>query len=340
MTAGASDTLAGRKTPPLCCRAALTSIAAMFRCAWLSIGKRLENFPKTIMSETLRNCAAPAKLNLFLHVTGRRDDGYHMLQTVFQLVDYGDMLHFTSRNDGAVRRLTQIADVPEEADLTVRAARMLQEEIQRRTGKHAPGTDIEIEKRLPLGGGLGGGSSDAATTLIALNHLWGAGLRRDELMALGLRLGADVPFFVFGRNAFAEGVGEVLTPVETPGGWYVVLEPGISVPTAAIFRDEQLTRNSEPVKMSDFSRAVADKGSFGKNDLQFVAERLFPPVADAVKWLSRYAAARMTGSGACVFARFANEEAADEALKDMPLQWKGWKAKAIRVHPLSALLSA
>lgn len=290
--------------------------------------------------ESLRNCPAPAKLNLFLHVTGRRADGYHTLQSVFQLIDRADMLHFTLRADGIVRRVTPVADVPEDADLTVRAARLLQAEMLARTGRAAPGADIEIEKKLPMGGGLGGGSSDAATTLIALNHLWRAGLARADLMALGLRLGADVPFFVFGRNAFAEGVGEILAPVDTPDGWYVVVEPGISVPTAEIYRDEQLTRNSKPVRMSDFSRDIADSGVFGKNDLQFVAERLFPPVADAVKWLGRYAEARMTGSGACVFARFEKEEEADGVLNDLPVRWKGWKARAMKQHPLGWLLKA
>lgn len=292
------------------------------------------------MPESLRNCPAPAKLNLFLHVTGRRSDGYHTLQTVFQLIDRGDVLHFTPRGDGRVRRATPFAAVPEDADLTVRAARLLQSEIFQRTGKPAPGVDIEIEKHLPLGGGLGGGSSDAATTLIALNRLWRAGMTREELMALGLQLGADVPFFVFGRNAFAEGVGEILTPVDTPDGWYVIIEPGVSVPTAAIFRDEQLTRDSKPVRMSDFSRSIVESGVFGRNDLQFVAERLFPPVADAVKWLSRHAEARMTGSGACVFARFGREEEADAVLQYLPARWKGWKARAMQTHPLSALVTA
>jgi len=294
----------------------------------------------SIMPRTLHNCPAPAKLNLFLHVTGRRADGYHLLQTVFQLIDYGDMLHFTYRDDGAIRRTTQIADVPEESDLVVRAARLLQSELKKRTGMAVPGADIALGKKLPLGGGLGGGSSDAATTLIALNHLWRAGLMRSELMAMGLKLGADVPFFIFGRNAFAEGVGETLTPIETPEGWYVVIEPGVSIPTSAIFRTEELTRNSKPVKMLDFSRGIADSGSFGRNDLQVVATRLFQPVADVVKWLGQFAEARMTGSGACVFARFSQEQAADAVLKELPGKWKGWKARAIKTHPLDALLKA
>lgn len=292
------------------------------------------------MPRTLNNCPAPAKLNLFLHVTGRRADGYHLLQTVFQLIDYGDMLHFTYRDDGVIRRTTAVANVPEESDLVVRAARLLQSKIARRTGTPAAGADIALEKSLPLGGGLGGGSSDAATTLIALNHLWQAGLTRAELMALGLQLGADVPFFLFGRNAFAEGVGEALTPIDTPDGWYVAIEPGVSIPTSVIFSSQELTRNSKPVKMLDFSRGIEETGNFGKNDLQDVAARLFPPVADAIEWLGQYAEARMTGSGACVFARFTREQAADAVLKDLPRSWKGWKAKALKTHPLDTLLQA
>lgn len=277
----------------------------------------------------LEHCPAPAKLNLFLHVTGRRPDGYHLLQTVFQLVDYGDTLDFYVREDGAVHRLTEIAGVPEKDDLVVRAAIMLQQS----TGCTL-GADISIDKRLPMGGGLGGGSSDAATTLIVLNHLWQTGLRRDELMALGLQLGADVPFFIFGCNAFAEGVGESLQAVMTPEGWYVVIEPGVSVPTAAIFTSPYLTRDTKPVKMLDFSGASK---TFGKNDLQVVATSLFPAVADAIEWLNAYGDARMTGSGACVFCRFEQEDEAAEVLKKVPAKWKAWKAKAIADHPLMHL---
>ena len=175
----------------------------------------------------LNNCPAPAKLNLFLHVTGRRPDGYHLMQTVFQMIDRCDTLDFTLRGDGQVRRVTDIAGVPEEQDLVIRAARLLQGEVQRRTGVPPPGVDIALHKILPMGGGLGGGSSDAATTLMALNALWAAGLSRQELMDIGLPLGADIPFFIFGRTAFAEGVGEALQPVHAPDCWYVVIEPGV-----------------------------------------------------------------------------------------------------------------
>jgi 4-diphosphocytidyl-2-C-methyl-D-erythritol kinase len=292
------------------------------------------------MATTLNNCPAPAKLNLFLHVTGRRPDGYHLLQTVFQLLDRSDLLHFKVREDGLVRRVTEVPGVPEESDLIVRAAKILKAAADPKNAR-ALGADISIEKRLPMGGGLGGGSSDAATTLIALNHLWQTGLKREELMKLGLQLGADVPFFIFGRNAFAEGVGEDLAVVRTPDCWYVVIEPGVSAPTAAIFSDPGLTRNTNPVKITDFSKA---SNCFGKNDLQVVATRLFPPIEKAVEWLRQFGDARMTGSGACVFCAFGQEREADEVLKAAQKtgasQWKVWKAKSIERHPLSHLLES
>ena len=231
---------------------------------------------------SLKNCPAPAKLNLFLHVTGRRPDGYHLLQTTFQMVDRSDTLDFSLRDDEQLRRVTDVPGVPEEQDLIIRAARLLQAEVQRRTGALPRGVDIAIRKILPMGGGLGGGSSDAATTLMALNRLWNAGLSKQELMDLGLPLGADIPFFIFGETAFAEGVGEALRPVAAPECWYVVIEPGVQVPTAAIFTSERLTRNTSPVIMSDFSSHLGKhhglKG-FGRNDLKQLETRLFPPVA-------------------------------------------------------------
>lgn len=292
------------------------------------------------MADSLTNCAAPAKLNLFLHIIGRRPDGYHELQSVFQLLDRGDRLDFRVRTDGMVRRVTDIAGVPEQSDLIVRAARLLQTHTGCRLG-----AEIALEKRLPMGGGLGGGSSDAATTLIALNHLWQTGLSRRELMALGLRLGADVPFFLFGRNAFVEGIGETMTEVATPDCWYVVLEPGVQVPTAQIFSDPHLTRNTNAVRISDFSEIYSGfRAGFGKNDLQAVAARLFAPVAEALEWLAQFGQARMTGSGACVFCAFAGEHEADAVLEAAALSgqphWKAWKARSIERHPLSHLLQS
>jgi 4-diphosphocytidyl-2-C-methyl-D-erythritol kinase len=294
-----------------------------------------------MQQRSMHACPAPAKLNLFLHVNGRRADGYHLLQTVFQLVDHGDTLDFDLRDDGLIRRVTDVPGVPEEHDLIVRALRLLQAEFARRHGRLAPGVDVVIDKRLPMGGGLGGGSSDAATALIAVNHLWQAGLDREELMALGLPLGADIPFFVFGQNAFAEGVGERLQPVATRDCWYVVIEPGVAVPTAAIFCSEDLTRDTKPVRITDFSRHLMienDHKGFGKNDLQAVATRLFPPVAEAVEWLGSYGAARMTGSGACVFCAFSSEPAADAVLAAVPRNWRAWKARSLQRHPMHALL--
>jgi 4-diphosphocytidyl-2-C-methyl-D-erythritol kinase len=285
----------------------------------------------------LRNCPAPAKLNLFLHVNGRRADGYHLLQTVFQLIDHGDTLHFTLRDDTALHRVTDLPGVPEQSDLIIRAAKLLQAEVLRRTGGLPRGVDIAIDKVLPMGGGVGGGSSDAATTLMALNKLWNAGLSKQELMDLGLPLGADIPFFIFGETAFAEGVGEALQPVSAPQCWYVVIEPGVMVPTAAIFGSEHLTRDTPLVNISDFS-SHSRTSAFGKNDLQQVATKLFPPVAEAVEWLSAYGDARMTGSGACVFSAVATEADADAVLAKVPAKWIAWKAQALQQHPIIAKL--
>lgn len=289
------------------------------------------------MQASLSNCPAPAKLNLFLHVTGRRADGYHLLQTVFQLLDRSDTLDFSVRDDGRIHRTNEVPGVPEESDLVVRAARLL----QTAAGKPHLGADITVHKQLPMGGGLGGGSSDAATTLMVLNHLWQTGLNRTQLMALGLQLGADVPFFLFGRNAFAEGVGEDLIALETANRWFVVIEPGVSVPTAIIFSSEELTRDTKVVRITDFPEAhnLLDS-DFGKNDLEVVAAKQFPPVAEAIRWLKTYGNARMTGSGACVFCSFEHEYQADEVLKQVPSKWIAWKAKAMQEHPLAQLISS
>ena len=290
---------------------------------------------------SLTNCLAPAKLNLFLHVTGRRADGYHLLQSVFQLLDHGDRLHFTLRDDGQLRRMNPFPGVSEEDDLVLRAARLLKKhaaEAQKGVAAAANlGADITLEKQLPLGGGLGGGSSDAATTLIALNHLWQLGFSRQELMQLGLQLGADVPFFLFGQNAFAEGIGEQLQAVETPDCWYVVIEPGVMVPTPAIFSAKDLTRDSKRVTIADFSSSRTSR--FGKNDLQAVAARLYPAIADAITWLSAYGEARMTGSGACVFCAMENKQAAQQVVQSVPTHWKAWSAQALKQHPMAAFLS-
>jgi 4-diphosphocytidyl-2-C-methyl-D-erythritol kinase len=291
--------------------------------------------------ELLRDCPAPAKLNLFLHVTGRRPDGYHLLQSAFVLIDRADRLHFRLRYDGAIVRRTEVPGVPEQQDLIIRALHLLAAEVARRHGRVPGGVDVEIDKILPMGGGLGGGSSDAATALLAMNHLWQAGLTRAELMALGLPLGADIPFFLFGQNAFAEGVGEALQPLPVPETCFVVLEPGVSVATAAIFSSPDLTRDTKPVKITDFSRHLdsrSDVGGFGRNDLQAVASRLFPQVQAALDWLGQFGQARMTGSGSCVFCAFSSDSEAQAVLEQVPAHWTAWKAKSLARHPLSGLL--
>ena len=269
---------------------------------------------------------APAKLNLFLHIVGRRADGYHLLQTVFRFIDHGDTLYFDVRDDAAVVLETPLSGVPPEQDLTVRAARLLQAETGCRQG-----VDIAVDKRLPMGGGLGGGSSDAATVLLALNHLWRLGLPRARLQQIGLTLGADVPVFVGGRNAFAEGVGEALQPLDLIPAWYVVLEPPVAVPTAAIFGAPELKRDTPPMAVADWASGV------GGNDLQAVAVARFPPVAEHLRWLAGYGEARMSGSGACVFAEFGTPQAAQAVLAELPATMVGWVAAGLERHPLWAL---
>lgn len=286
------------------------------------------------MTKHLHYCLAPAKLNLFLHVVGRRDDGYHLLESVFQLIDWCDVLHFDLRLDDVVQRTTVLDGVLADHDLSVRAARLLQAAGRAKLGRAICGVDIAIDKKLPMGGGLGGGSSDAATTLMALNHLWKLGFSRVQLMELGLQLGADVPFFLLGQNAFVEGVGEVLTPIITPDQWFVVIIPSISITTSVIFRAKGLTRDTNPVKISDFSTVL---NNFGKNDLQMVAQNLFPEVSEVVMWLSQFGQARMSGSGSCVFCAVASELDADAVLQQVPDRWRAQKARSLAQHPLAGI---
>jgi 4-diphosphocytidyl-2-C-methyl-D-erythritol kinase len=269
-----------------------------------------------------REWLAPAKLNLFLHVVGRRADGYHLLQTVFRLIDRCDRLRFEPRADGRVRLATPVAGIPEDQELTVRAARLLQQE----TGS-SHGVSITLEKSIPVGGGLGGGSSDAATALMALDRLWALGLGRERLAALALRLGADVPFFLQGTNAFGEGVGEALTPLRLPPAWYVVLVPPVSVPTAAVFADPDLTRNTKYITISSFS------AGFGRNDLEPVVCRRYPVVAAHLEWLREFGDARLSGSGACVFAEYPTEVQARSVLERAPGGMSGFVAAGLERHP-------
>jgi 4-diphosphocytidyl-2-C-methyl-D-erythritol kinase len=274
-------------------------------------------------------CPAPAKLNLFLRVTGRRPDGYHTLQTLFRFIDRADRLTVRLRADGQVRRITELPGVAEEHDLTVRAARLLQEATGCRLG-----ADLALDKILPVGGGLGGGSSDAATTLLALNRLWDLQLPRVQLQELGLRLGADVPVFVFGHNAFAEGIGERLQAVELPAAWYLVLVPPVAVSTAGVFADPELTRSTTPVTIRAFSEGCVPPGGLGRNDLEAVVCRRYREVADHLQWLRQFGPAALTGSGACVFCPFDSETAARSALEQLPDRMQGFVAEGLSRHPL------
>ena len=283
---------------------------------------------------------APAKLNLFLHVLRRRDDGYHDLQTVFQFIDLEDRISLYVRPDGRVRRTSDHAQVDEDADLVVRAAHLLKQE----TGTSL-GADISVDKRIPLGAGLGGGSSDAATTLLGLNKVWNLGLGSDDLAALGLRLGADVPVFVHGLAAWAEGVGERLQPVELETPWYLVINPGCSVSTQSVFSHPALTRDSAALKIRDFLppgggqvlslRALLDSA---RNDCEAVVRALYPEVDGVLRWLSRCGDARMTGTGASVFAPFAERAQAQQWLQSLPDAWSGFVARGMNRSAVLALV--
>lgn len=272
---------------------------------------------------------SPAKLNLFLYITGRRADGYHNLQTLFQFLDYGDTLSITPRQDEQLRLLTPIEGVADEDNLIIHAARTLMQAAQEHHRLPAgSGADIGVEKRLPMGGGLGGGSSNAATTLVALNHIWGCGLTEDELAAISLTLGADVPVFVRGHAAFAEGVGELLTPASPDEKWYLVAHPGVSIPTSVIFQDPDLPRNT-PIR----SIETLLKCEFS-NDCEVIARKRFREVDAALSWLLEYAPSRLTGTGACLFAEFDSESAAHQVLKQAPEWLHGFVARGINLSPL------
>lgn len=271
---------------------------------------------------------APAKLNLFLHVVGRREDGYHLLQTVFQLLDWGDTLRLRPREDGAIRRLDPMPGIAACDDLAVRAAQALQAACGTRLG-----ADIAIDKRIPFGGGLGGGSSDAATALVALNRLWRTGLGEDELAALGLALGADVPVFVRGRSAWAEGIGQQLTAIDLPPRWFVIVDPGVLVPTAALFRAADLTRNAPRLTIPLFASGAATGNGF-----EAVVRARFPAVAQALDWLNGHAAARLSGSGGCIFAPVGSREAGMAILEGCPSGMRGFVVRGVSESPLLARL--
>lgn len=272
---------------------------------------------------------APAKLNLMLRVIGRRPDGYHQLQTVFQFIDRCDLITFEPLPDGCVERRSDLPGVAAERDLVVRAARLL----QAAAGAQHQGVGIHVEKRLPQGGGLGGGSSDAATTLVALDRLWGTALGIDALADLGLQLGADVPVFVRGLAAWGEGVGEELVPIALPEPWYLVLTPRCEVSTAAVFGDPDLTRDSTPVTIESFLAGEA------RNDCLAVVARRYPEVAAALEWLNDWGTARLTGTGACVFTSFATVDAAQAALARVPGEYSGFIARGLNRSPLRECLN-
>jgi 4-diphosphocytidyl-2-C-methyl-D-erythritol kinase len=272
---------------------------------------------------------APAKLNLFLHITGRRADGYHELQTVFQLLDFGDRLRLHVREDAEIERLSAIAGVEPQQDLTVRAARLL----QRHSGCSL-GVSIEIDKRIPMGGGLGGGSSDAATVLVVLNQLWHTGLDLDELADLSLSLGADVPVFVRGESAWGEGVGEQLSPVQLPEKWFFVVCPNVSIPTAELFASPQLTRDARPIKIRDYLAGA------GCNVFETLVRERYPAVNEAMIWLSAASGtqARMTGTGSSIFVAVNDEQHAQQIMATLPDQWQAFYARGVNRSPLMSRL--
>jgi len=270
---------------------------------------------------------SPAKVNLFLHITGRRDDGYHEIQTAFQFLDYSDSLEFQVQQSSAIELLTPLKGVKNESNLIIRAAKCLQSHTNSKQG-----AKISIKKRLPIGGGLGGGSSNAATTLIALNHLWQTKLTTTKLAQLGLTLGADVPVFIYGFAAWAEGVGEELTPILPAEPWYVVIVPDCQVSTAEVFSSQELTRDCEPITISRFLSGE------GKNVCEGVVLKNYSAISEAVNWLNRYGKSRMSGTGACVFADFDSQIQAQQVLDDLPSHWQGFIAKGCNQSPLTTLM--
>ncbi|OKP30075.1 4-(cytidine 5'-diphospho)-2-C-methyl-D-erythritol kinase [Serratia fonticola] len=282
----------------------------------------------------IRQWPSPAKLNLFLYITGRRADGYHQLQTLFQFLDYGDTLTIVPRQDDQIQLLTPVEGVPDEQNLIVRAARLLQQHCTTHSIATLPrGADISIDKRLPMGGGLGGGSSNAATVLVALNELWQCGLSDDQLADMGLTLGADVPVFVRGHAAFAEGIGEQLQPANPAEKWYLVAHPGVSIPTPVIFADAELKRDT-PVRPLDALLQAPYA-----NDCEPIARKRFREVEQLLSWLLQYAPSRLTGTGACVFAEFDSEPAALQVLNQAPAWLRGFVARGVNVSPLHRIRS-
>ena len=277
------------------------------------------------MPETLL-LNSPAKLNLMLHITGQREDGYHNLQTAFQFIGLYDELTFEFNDSGAVQRFGDNQDIPEQDDLIIKAARLLKKQTPTSFG-----VDITIKKHIPIGGGLGGGSSNAATTLMALNKLWGLGLNQAQLQQLGVQLGSDVPIFIFGQSAWAEGVGDLLTPINLPENWFFVLHPQVFVSTGQIFSSKHLTPDSHPIKIRAFLEGE------GRNVCEPVACELYPEIQSAIDWLSRFSPARMTGTGACVFAAFDSAEKANTVQSQLPQNWTGYVVQGLNINPVTQI---
>ncbi len=269
---------------------------------------------------------SPAKLNLMLHITGQREDGYHLLQTVFQFIDLNDEITFRVTEDSIIQRSSSNSPVDPEQDLVIRAARLLQQRYA-----VTQGVDISLQKTIPMGGGLGGGSSDAASTLMALNLLWQLGLKNEALRKIGLELGADVPVFIFGQNAWAEGVGEQLEVINLPKKWYLVLHPQFFVSTGQIFSSKHLTRDSHPIKIRAFLEGQ------GSNVCEPVACKLYPEIQHALNWLNQFSPARMTGTGACIFAAFDSAEKANSVKSQIPEQWTGYVAQGLDRNPVTEI---
>jgi len=268
---------------------------------------------------------SPAKLNLFLHITGRRPDGYHQLQTLFQLLDWGDTMHFETNQSGEITLDMPDLGIPLEQNLIMRAARKLQRE--------SLGAHIEVIKRIPEGGGLGGGSSNAATTLLVLNKLWQLEVSARELIAMGTDLGADVPVFTAGSTAWAEGIGEILTPVDLPEKWYFVLIPNCQVSTSEIFSHGQLTRDACAIKMAAFFEGDS------RNDCQTLVSNLYPEIDKSLKWLNNFGEAKLTGTGACIFASFASQTEAEAVHRALPKAWNGFVARGVNHSPVLSVLT-
>ena len=275
---------------------------------------------------------SPAKLNLFLHILGRRPDGYHELQTLFQFLNYGDTLTLTARTDGRIVLEQPLPGVPDEENLIVRAARQL----AATAGHTTPGVSIAVDKQLPMGGGLGGGSSNAATTLVGLNRLWGLNRSLDELAELGLSLGADVPVFVRGHAAWGEGVGERLTDANPPEDWFLVIKPPCDISTKEIFSEQGLTRDTPGIKIAP---AFEGDASRYRNDCEDVVRKLYPEVNQSLEWLSQFGPARLTGTGACIFGRFPTESAARIIWESKPSGVTGFVAKGVNSSPLHQKLT-